>query len=117
MRGDPVAGPIPALLVVRTDIAPEQEEAFNRWYDEVHLPEIVEVPGVCSGRRYRLAEGDELFPGDGIPSYLAVYELDDAAAVRSPEFAERRGWGPFESHVANNKAAVYVLLKTELGGS
>jgi len=102
-----------AVLVVRTDIEPEHEDAFNQWYNDIHLPEIVGVPGIRSGRRYRMLEGDEAFPGDGVPAYLAIYELDDPSAVRSAEFAERRGWGPFASQVTNNKAALYVLLRAE----
>lgn len=26
------------LLIVRTDVAPEMEEEFNRWYNEEHIP-------------------------------------------------------------------------------
>jgi hypothetical protein len=105
-----------ALLVVRTDVAPEHEAAFNEWYDEVHLPEIVGVPGVRSGRRYRIVEGDDVFPGKGVPAYLAVYELEDASAVHEAAFAERRGWGPFAGHVANNGAALYVRIAEETDG-
>jgi hypothetical protein len=111
-----MAGKTEALLVVRTDIAPEHETAFNEWYDEVHLPEIVGVPGVRSGRRYRIVEGDEVFPGEGVPAYLAVYELEDTAAVHHEAFAARRGWGSFAGHVANNKAALYVPIAEETGG-
>lgn len=99
-----------ALLVVRTDVDPEHEQEFNRWYDEVHLREIVNVPGVRSGRRYRLAEGDDVIPGEGVQRYLAVYELEDRDVVHTPEFADARGWGPLRPHVANNKGALYVLL-------
>jgi hypothetical protein len=104
------------LLLVRTDIAREQEADFNRWYTDVHLPEIVGVPGVRAGRRYRLLTQQAGFPGDGVPTYLALYELETPAALSSVEFAQVRGWGPFAAHVCNNKAAVYELLAAAGGG-
>jgi hypothetical protein len=103
----------PSLLVVRTDIAPEQEADFNRWYSDVHLPDIVGIPGVRSGRRYRLAVDVPGFPGAGVPSYLAIYELESAEVVQSDAFAERRGWGPFKPFVSNNRAVVYELIASE----
>lgn len=46
------------LLIIMTSISPEKEEAFNRWYNEDHLPKVLErMPGVLSGRRYKIVEG------------------------------------------------------------
>ena len=38
-------------LVVLTQAVPGREEEFHRWYDEHHLPEIVDVPGVVGAVR------------------------------------------------------------------
>jgi len=55
-----------------------REDEFNRWYEDTHLPEVLQVPGFVAGRRYALTG-----PGaaDG-PRFLAVYEIetDDLAA-------------------------------------
>jgi Domain of unknown function (DUF4286) len=67
-----------ALLLVVVDVDPEHEDEFNRWYDEEHIPEKRATPGFRSARRY--ASHD--VPG----RYLAVYELDDAEVVTSPEY-------------------------------
>jgi hypothetical protein len=32
-----------------------REDEFNRWYDDTHLPEMLQVPGFVAGRRYTLA--------------------------------------------------------------
>lgn len=40
------------LLIVLTDIHPDQEEAWNRWYDEIHLPHMLEQPQVRWAARY-----------------------------------------------------------------
>ena len=34
------------VLVVLTDVVPEMEEQFNRWYNEEHIPRLLQVPGV-----------------------------------------------------------------------
>jgi len=36
------------LLMVWTDIDAEFEPEFNRWYDEEHLPRLLQIPGFLS---------------------------------------------------------------------
>ncbi|KAA9156736.1 hypothetical protein FPZ12_026545 [Amycolatopsis acidicola] len=62
------------LWLVRSAPAAGREAGYHRWYDEVHLPEVLAIPGVRSARRYE--SGDE---------FLAVYVLD------SPEVAAEVG--------------------------
>lgn len=45
-----------------------REDEYNAWYDTVHLPEFSALPGVISGRRFKVV-------GDDKPVYAAVYEL------------------------------------------
>ena len=59
---------------------PAREEEFNRWYDEVHLPDILTIPHVVAAQRFRLARDASRSASpraaeDG-PRYLALYELD-----------------------------------------
>jgi hypothetical protein len=54
--------------------SPEVEDEFNTWYDQVHLQEILGIPGVTAGTRYRLADGANPFPQPH--RYLAIYQLD-----------------------------------------
>jgi hypothetical protein len=56
-----------------------REDEFNRWYDDTHLPEMLQVPGFVAGRRYTLA-GPRAAAG---PRFLAVYEIEteDLAAT------------------------------------
>jgi hypothetical protein len=65
-------------LIVYTSPADGREEEYNAWYDDVHLPEFTALPGVISGRRFKVAAP----ASDGKPTYAAVYELSsDADAV------------------------------------
>ncbi|MGW6332954.1 hypothetical protein [Nocardia rhamnosiphila] len=64
------------ILYVETwPSAPEQEAEFHRWYDEVHLHEVVAFDGFIGARR--------LVPVDGRGPFVALYEIeaDDLQAV------------------------------------
>ena len=64
------------VFIVWATIPPEKEEAFNRWYNEDHLPKTLEwLPGVKSGRRYKIVEGDDQY------RYMAVYEFESYEAM------------------------------------
>jgi len=60
-------------FLVFTNPVEGREEEFNRWYDDVHLPDVMKVEGFVDARRF------EIQPmGDNAPAhrYLAIYELD-----------------------------------------
>lgn len=101
-----------ALLMVRTNVDPAGEAEFNKWYTEVHLPEIIEVPGIQWGKRYRLRHDDEAYPSDdSVPTYLAIYGLDDASVLQTEKFLANRGWSDeVKPHVRDTAVAVYDLL-------
>jgi antibiotic biosynthesis monooxygenase (ABM) superfamily enzyme len=85
--------PLPEyVLAVDAVIDPTVEAAWNRWYDQVHLPEITACPGFRQSARYVSEEGDKR-------RYLAIYEIDGPAALRSVEFNQRRGWREFAASV------------------
>ena len=58
---------------------------FNRWYDEVHLRELLEVPGVVAATRFELDDA-QMMPGENGfgKRFLAVYEIEaeDLESVR-----------------------------------
>lgn len=76
------------LLLVMMDINPEDEEDFNRWYDEEHVPERKAIPGFLTGRRYRAVEGG--------PKYLALYEMESPEVLDSPAYRYVAGEGRSE---------------------
>lgn len=75
-----------SLLIARVQPStPEQTGEFHRWYDEVHIPQVVErIPGIVSAARYRLGD-DQLLPEQGLPAhgYVTIYQIDspDIAAT------------------------------------
>lgn len=85
--------PLPALLfIVDAAVDPAVEADWNKWYNEVHLPEITACPGFRQSARYVSEQEDGRH-------YLAIYELDSPEALRSVEFNERRGWREFAGRV------------------
>jgi hypothetical protein len=59
------------LFVVKATIRKDQEDAFNRWYNEEHCPQVLQFRGVVSARRYRAIMGEDTY------QYMAVYEVQD----------------------------------------
>ena len=102
-----------SLLLVYTDIDPEREDEFNRWYDETHLPDLLRIEGIVGARRYKLA-GPPPRNQDPACRYLAVYELatDDTRALIKRLNAEvtRLGERGLYPQMRVGSAATYVAL-------
>ena len=64
-------------LVVYTSCAAGRDDEFNRWYDEIHIPEVLALGPFRRARRYRLASA-QFMPQTH--SYLALYEFRGSAA-------------------------------------
>lgn len=75
------------IMVVMMQVAPEDEEVFNRWYDEEHLLERLEIPGYISARRFKLEEGTGT---DGMLNFLCIWELEDASPLQSEMYQQQR---------------------------
>jgi hypothetical protein len=58
--------------VVFTNAKEATDAEFNKWYDDVHLDEMLEVPGVIAASRSRFTPQDDTNPRH---LYLAVYEI------------------------------------------
>jgi hypothetical protein len=103
------------LLIVTAEVDAAVEAEWNRWYDEVHVPDVLACPGVRAGRRYVSAapvvESDH-GPARRIATkvYAAVYELDSPAVVETKEFNAMRGWAHFAPHV---RAQTRVVVATK----
>ncbi len=65
------------MMVFSNPASAAQEKAFNDWYDDVHLREVLQVPGVVAASRYRYGE-EQMLPGANPlgTDYLAIYEIE-----------------------------------------
>lgn len=66
------------LLMVWADVPSDQEEEFNRWYNEEHLAERLAIPGFLRAARYEAVKGG--------PKHLAIYELERAEVLESAAY-------------------------------
>jgi hypothetical protein len=66
------------LLMVFADVDVEYDADYNAWYREEHLPERLSAPGFLDAALYQAVKGG--------PRYLAVYELESATAMQTPEY-------------------------------
>ncbi len=73
------------MLVMSNPSPPEQEDAYNAWYDHTHVPDVLRVPGFMSAQRYVRIGGNA-----DKPRYLVIFKFKtrDADAT-SAEIARR----------------------------
>jgi hypothetical protein len=88
-----------SILLVFSNPADGQEDAYNEWYDGTHVPDVLAVPGVIAAQRYEVAPM-KVPEAEGMPEpeppahrYLATYELDRDADEVMAEFLRRLGSG------------------------
>ncbi|MEK9828069.1 MAG: hypothetical protein VW521_06930 [Rhodospirillales bacterium] len=62
----------PLLLLVRMNIEPDHEDAFQSWYYH-HVPKLLEIPGWHWGRRYKGVKGET--------KWLALYAVENMDAI------------------------------------
>ena len=100
------------LLIVTAEVDASVEADWNRWYDDVHLPDALACPGVLAGRRY-VSVGRDLRkrprPGQAHPDQALHHGL--RARIRRPrskrkEFKAMRGWGRFSPQVRSQTRVV-----------
>ena len=63
------------LIVESRPASPEEAAAYHDWYDNKHVPEILQLEGFVSARRLELVGGD---------AFIAIYEIDgDVEAAKA----------------------------------
>lgn len=63
------------ILIVLSNANEGCEEAFNDWYTNRHLDDLLLIDGVHAAQRFELAVTEP--PQDASHRYLAIYEVDD----------------------------------------
>ena len=72
-----------SIFVVLTNPVEGREDEFNQWYSDIHVREVVDIPGFVSAQRFALSDAQSA--GAGPHKYLAIYEVegDPAAALEA----------------------------------
>jgi hypothetical protein len=64
---------------------------WNEWYDNVHVPAILAVPGIRSFTRYGQLRSER--------DFLTVWQIDGPHIFDEPAYAAVRGFGAWEEHM------------------
>jgi len=96
------------MFVVFTNAVEGQENIYNEWYTDVHLKDVLQVPGIVAAQRFKLSDVQRDAPP--FPwQYLALYEIEtddlnrtlaalreragtSAMVISNAVAAERAGW-------------------------
>jgi hypothetical protein len=67
-------------LIAFTDPVAGRDQEYNDWYNNVHLPDVVAIPGFVSAQRFVLKIATA---GEIKNKYVAIYDMqtDDPAAL------------------------------------
>ena len=61
------------LYMVRSNPVEGREIEFNRWYEEVHVPEVLQIQGFESAQRFKLTSAQVQEQNH---QYLAIYAIN-----------------------------------------
>jgi hypothetical protein len=94
------------LFVVSMDVAKDKEALFNEVYDSEHVPLLLKVPGVKAVTRmktepatFNIAGERKVLDGGGMPTYVAMYEIESPDVLLTKEWAEAAEKGRWPSQV------------------
>ncbi|OBH11128.1 DUF4286 family protein [Mycobacterium sp. E1747] len=103
------------MLAFTGPTSPQTENAYNAWYDDKHLPDVANIPGVIRASRYKLVHDVETLPGVTGPHqrYLAIYELTATTKEELSAFCDG-----LRAALADGRADIDVTLDmADLGAS
>ena len=99
------------LYMVRANPKVGQEEKFNRWYNDIHLDEVLRVSGFISAQRYKLAS--EQIQQKQDYAYFAIYEIESNEIGQTLENLRQASW--LEMSDAIDPKSIDVAVITSLG--
>ena len=62
------------LYMVKTNPVIGREDEFNRWYDQVHLDEVLQISGFKSAQRFKVTP--EQMQSEQSHTYITLYEIE-----------------------------------------
>src|SRR5581483_1327254 len=89
-------------------------EEFNRWYNDIHVPEFLEQPGIDHGwRTEKVAHEHDLGTVD--EQYAAIYRLDSIASFEAALDASPtagHSWMAWEGRVDGWRRTFFEVIRT-----
>jgi hypothetical protein len=66
---------------------PGRDQEFEEWYTQVHLRDVMRMPGARAAQRFRRTARQPLSAAASPYTYLTVYDVDDPSAVTAAHTA------------------------------
>ena len=60
-------------FVAFTNSVDGREDDFNQWYDQQHVPDVLDVPGFVSAQRFVCADSQL---GPVVHKYMTIYQIE-----------------------------------------
>lgn len=102
-----------AKLLIFSNAKDGRDDEYNEWYDTVHLPDVLAVPGVRSGVRYHAKGMNGRASSEH--RYLAVYELDRDPEAVLKELGERSAANPSRMSDSLDLSSVRITVWERCG--
>jgi hypothetical protein len=95
----------PPWMLVTAQLDPSVRKEFDDWHARIHVPRVLAIPGIVSGRRL-----SDISP---VANYAMLYVFEDDAALRSalasPEANEaREDWQRWSDHIRDLSINFYA---------
>ena len=77
------------FVVLSNPTTSGQEAEYNEWYNKIHIPDVLNVPGFVAAQRFKVADAQL---ADRAPAhrYLALYEIETDDPRRSLDDLKKR---------------------------
>lgn len=100
-------------MLVLSRPTPGNEAQYNEWYQNIHLKQIVAIPGFVSAQRFKLSVG---MRGEDTYPYMAIYEIEtDDVAAAFDLLTKAAADGSIAVSQAFDYASVYASIYEPLG--
>lgn len=104
--------------VILTQAVDGRLDEFERWYDEVHLRDVLKIPGVVSARRSRISSIKNTAVDGPAWNSLAIYELDaEDPEVVKQAISDAAGTAAMVMTDALNKDGIVQIIAQPLSES
>lgn len=93
------------IRLVHSLVEADVEEEWNEWYNRVHVPALLNVPGYDGCRRFRRIDEPH--------AYISVFDMSEPDAIHSEEFKRAAGNGIYSEKVRSNGPAAHGITYEE----
>ena len=89
------------IQIVFSNPLQDRDDEFNEWYDNVHIPQLLAVPGMLSAQRYTLRDSEMYRAPGGRPPehrYAIIYEMEGDVDAIMQKIQEAVAGGHIQMH-------------------